>query len=71
MPALRMLVAFANAAGGRIVSGGIVKQPQDLELLGLVRRVQGCTVPTFTGLLLVGRARLARFPDALLPAPRT
>ncbi len=42
----------------------------DLESLGMVRRVQGRTVPTTGGLLLFGRDRLARFPDAHIQAGR-
>lgn len=41
---------------------------KDLETLGLARRYQGRTVPTTGGLLLFGRERLARFPDAWLQA---
>lgn len=43
---------------------------KDLETLGLVRRYQGRTVPTTGGILLFGRERLARFPDAHLQAGR-
>jgi predicted HTH transcriptional regulator len=43
---------------------------KDLETLGLVRRHQGRTVPTAGGILLFGRDRLARFPDAHLQAGR-
>lgn len=43
---------------------------RDLETLGLVRRYQARTVPTAGGLLLFGRERLARFPDAHLQAGR-
>jgi len=43
---------------------------KDLETLGLVRRHQGRTVPTAGGILLFGRERLARFPDAYLQAGR-
>lgn len=43
---------------------------KDLETLGMVRRYQGRTVPTAGGLLLFGRERLARFPDAHLQAGR-
>ena len=43
---------------------------KDLETLGLVRRVQERTVPTAGGILLFGRERLARFPDAWLQAGR-
>ncbi|MEZ4651448.1 MAG: ATP-binding protein [Candidatus Eisenbacteria bacterium] len=39
---------------------------RDLPTLGLVRRHQGRTVPTIAGVLLFGRERLARFPDAYL-----
>jgi ATP-dependent DNA helicase RecG len=39
---------------------------KDLETLGLVRRYQGRAVPTVGGILLFGRERLARFPDAYL-----
>lgn len=42
----------------------------DLETLGLVRRVQGRAVPTVGGILLFGRERLGRFPDAWLQAGR-
>lgn len=43
---------------------------KDLETLGLVVRHQGRTVPTAGGILLFGRERLARFPDAHLQAGR-
>jgi predicted HTH transcriptional regulator len=43
---------------------------KDLETLGLVRRHQGRSVPTAGGILLFGRDRLARFPDAHLQAGR-
>ena len=43
---------------------------KDLETLGLVRRLQGRTVPTAGGILLFGRERLARFPDAHIQAGR-
>ncbi|MEZ4424970.1 MAG: ATP-binding protein [Gemmatimonadota bacterium] len=43
---------------------------QDLETLGLVRRVHRRTVPTVGGILLFGRERLDRFPDAHLQAGR-
>ena len=43
---------------------------KDLETLGLVRRVQERAVPTAGGILLFGRERLARFPDAWLQAGR-
>jgi predicted HTH transcriptional regulator len=43
---------------------------KDFETLGLVRRYQGRTVPTTGGILLFGRERLARFPDAHLQAGR-
>lgn len=43
---------------------------QDLAALGLVCRHQGHTVPTVGGLLLFGRDRLARFPDAWIQAGR-
>lgn len=43
---------------------------KDLETLGLLRRYQQRTVPTVGGLLLFGRERLARFPDAHLQAAR-
>ncbi len=43
---------------------------KDLETLGLVRRYQGRTVPTTGGMLLFGRGRLGRFPDAHLQAGR-
>lgn len=39
---------------------------QDLITLGLLRRHQGRKVPTVGGLLLFGRDRLSRFPDAYL-----
>lgn len=41
---------------------------KDLETLGLLRRYQQRTVPTVGGMLLFGRERLARFPDAHLQA---
>jgi predicted HTH transcriptional regulator len=43
---------------------------KDLETLGLVRRHQGRSVPTAGGILLFGRDRLARFPDAQIQAGR-
>lgn len=43
---------------------------RDLETLGLVRRYQGRTVPTTGGILLFGRDRLGRFPDAHIQAGR-
>lgn len=43
---------------------------RDLETLGLVRSYQGRSVPTVGGLLLFGRYRLGRFPDAYLQAGR-
>jgi predicted HTH transcriptional regulator len=43
---------------------------QDLEALGLVSRHQGRTVPTVGGLLLFGRGRLSRYPDAWIQAGR-
>ena len=43
---------------------------QDLVTLGLVRRYQGRNVPTVGGLLLFGRERLLRFPDAYLQVGR-
>lgn len=43
---------------------------RDLETLGLVRRHQGRTVPPTGGILLFGRERLARFPDAHIQAGR-
>lgn len=43
---------------------------RDLETLGLVRSFQGRTVPTVGGLLLFGRDRLGRFPDAYLQVGR-
>jgi predicted HTH transcriptional regulator len=43
---------------------------RDLETLGLVRSYQGRMVPTVGGLLLFGRHRLGRFPDAYLQVGR-
>ncbi|MGH8266465.1 MAG: AlbA family DNA-binding domain-containing protein, partial [Steroidobacteraceae bacterium] len=43
---------------------------QDLEALGLVSRHQGRAVPTVGGILLFGRERLSRFPDAWIQAGR-
>ena len=43
---------------------------KDLETLGLVRRHEGRIVPTAGGILLFGRERLARFPDAWLQVGR-
>jgi predicted HTH transcriptional regulator len=43
---------------------------QDLTSLGVVCRHQGRTVPTAGGLLLFGRDRLSRFPDAYIQAGR-
>jgi predicted HTH transcriptional regulator len=43
---------------------------QDLMTLGLLRQHQGRRVPTAGGILLFGRERLARFPDAYLQAGR-
>jgi len=43
---------------------------QDLEALGMVSRHQGRMVPTVGGLLLFGRERLARYPDAWIQVGR-
>jgi len=43
---------------------------QDLEALGLVTRYQGRKVPTVGGLLLFGRERLSRYPDAWIQVGR-
>jgi ATP-dependent DNA helicase RecG len=43
---------------------------QDLEALGLVSRHQGRTVPTVGGLLLFGKDRLSRYPDAWIQVGR-
>lgn len=43
---------------------------QDLEALGLLSRHQGRAVPTVGGLLLFGKKRLSRFPDAWIQAGR-
>ena len=43
---------------------------QDLAALGLVSRHQGRAVPTVGGILLFGRERLSRFPDAWIQAGR-
>ena len=43
---------------------------KDLQTLGLVCRHQGRTVPTTGGILLFGRDRLVRFPDAHIQAGR-
>jgi ATP-dependent DNA helicase RecG len=43
---------------------------QDLEALGLVSRHQGRAVPSVGGLLLFGRERLSRYPDAWIQAGR-
>lgn len=43
---------------------------QDLEALGLVSRHHGRTVPTVGGLLLFGRDRLSRYPDAWIQVGR-
>lgn len=43
---------------------------QDLVTLGLACRHQGRMVPTIGGLLLFGRDRLSRFPDAYIQAGR-
>jgi ATP-dependent DNA helicase RecG len=47
-----------------------VLRRKDLETLGLLRLHQGRRVPTVGGVLLFGRERLARFPDAHLQAGR-
>ena len=44
--------------------------PGDLEVLGLCTRHQGRVVPTVGGMLLFGRDRLLRFPDAWVQAGR-
>lgn len=44
--------------------------PGDLEVLGLCTRHQGRVVPTVGGMLLFGRDRLSRFPDAWIQAGR-
>ena len=43
---------------------------RDLEALGRVSRHQGRTVPTVGGLLLFGRERLSRYPDAWMQVGR-
>lgn len=43
---------------------------QDLTALGLVCRHQGRTVPTVGGLLLFGRDRLSKYPDAYIQTGR-
>ena len=43
---------------------------QDLEALGLVSRHQRRTVPTVGGLLLFGKERLSRYPDAWIQVGR-
>jgi predicted HTH transcriptional regulator len=43
---------------------------QDLEALGLTSRHQGRSVPTVGGLLLFGRERLSRYPDAWIQVGR-
>jgi len=43
---------------------------RDLETLGMVRRHQGRTVPTVGGMLLFGRERRTRFPDAHIEVGR-
>jgi ATP-dependent DNA helicase RecG len=43
---------------------------QDLASLGMVRQHEGRPVPTVGGLLLFGRDRLERFPDAWIQAGR-
>jgi predicted HTH transcriptional regulator len=43
---------------------------QDLEALGMVSRHQGRTIPTVGGLLLFGRERLLRYPDAWIQVGR-
>lgn len=43
---------------------------KDLTALGLICRHQGRTVPTVGGLLLFGRDRLSKFPDAYIQAGR-
>jgi ATP-dependent DNA helicase RecG len=45
-------------------------RPRDLESLRLLTRHQGRLVPTNGGLLLFGRDRLERFPDAWIQAAR-
>jgi ATP-dependent DNA helicase RecG len=43
---------------------------KDLEALGLISRHQGRSVPTVGGLLLFGRERLSRYPDAWIQVGR-
>lgn len=43
---------------------------RDLGTLGMVRWHQGRTVPTVGGIVLFGRERLSRFPDAYIQVGR-
>lgn len=62
--------AIDFAAASKCFSEYRTLRNKDLETLGLVRRVQQRLVPTAGGLLLFGRERLARFPDAHIQAGR-
>ena len=62
--------AIDFAAASQCFAQHRVLRRQDLAALGLVRRQQGHFAPTAGGILLFGRERLARFPDAYIQAGR-
>lgn len=62
--------AIDFAAASQCFSEHHALRRTDLESLGMVRRYHGRTVPTTGGILLFGRDRLARFPDAHIQAGR-
>ncbi len=62
--------AIDFAAASQCFAGRRSLRHQDLEALGLVSRHHGRTVPTVGGLLLFGRERLTRYPDAWIQVGR-
>ena len=63
---LKCLVAFANTGGGIVVIG---VEDGSKNVRGVTEH-QGRQVPTIGGLLLFGKDRFARFPDAWIQAGR-
>ncbi len=61
--------AIDFAAASQCFAGRRLRR-QDLAALGLVSRQHGRTVPTVGGLLLLGRERLSRYPDAWIQVGR-
>ena len=62
--------AIDFAAASQCCAGRRSLRRQDLAALGLVSRQHGRTVPTVGGLLLLGRERLSRYPDAWIQVGR-